>query len=182
MGEWKTLSSRVAYENPFMRVYEDKAITPTGKDAIYGYCESTENSAYIVAVDEDGKIHLTEQYRYPLKKSYWEVPAGRIPHDEDIAEGARRELIEETGLEARDMIHVGTLVAVPGISTFTSEVFLARKLTKVSDELDADDGISATRAVSRVELRDMMRAGSVQCGNSIAAIYMCLERIAEEKE
>lgn len=182
MAQWKTLSSRIAYENPFMRVYEDKATTPTGKDAIYGYCESTEGSAYIVAIDEAGKIHLTEQYRYPLKKSFWEIPAGRIPHDEDISEGAHRELVEETGYQADEMIHVGTIIAVPGISTFTSEVFLARKLTKVSDVLDADDGISATRAVSRAELRGMMRAGSVQCGNSIAAIFMCLEHIAEEKE
>lgn len=182
MGEWKTLSSRIAYENPFMRVYEDKATTPTGKDAIYGYCESTDNSAYIVAIDEDGKIHLTEQYRYPLKKSFWEIPAGRIPHDEDTTEGARRELVEETGFQAGEMIHVGTILAVPGISNFTSEIFLARKLTKVSDDLDADDGISATQAVSRTELRGMIRAGSIQCSNSIAAIYMCLEYLAEEKE
>lgn len=181
MGEWETLTSRVAYENPFMRVHEDTAITPTGKDAIYGYCESTEGSAYIVPVGEDGQIHLIEQYRYPLKKNYWEIPAGRIPHDEDIAEGARRELVEETGLQAVDMTHVGTLLSAPGITNFTSEVFLARKLTKVSDELDADDGINRTHAVSRTEFRNMVRARSIQCGSSIAAIYMCLDFIEEEK-
>lgn len=172
MSEWQTKSSKVAYENPFMRVHEDQAINPANTECVYGYVESTEDSAYIIPVAENGDTYLIRQYRYPHKRDYWEVPAGRIPYDEDILEGAKRELLEETGLEAGTMTQVGELVSVPGITTFSSKIFLAQDLQKVSDDLDAADGISAVQRVASDEFYAMISRGEVQCATSIAAYHL----------
>jgi ADP-ribose pyrophosphatase YjhB (NUDIX family) len=179
MNQWQTRSSRIAYENPFMRVHEDQAVNPAGQDCIYGYAESTEDSAYIVPIDTDGGTYLIRQYRYPHQNNYWEVPAGRIPYDENIVDGATRELLEETGLQAHSMTQVGELLSTPGITNFSSKIFLATELSKVSDELDVADGISATKRVSTDEFHDMVANGEVQCATSIAAYYLAQRAFAQ---
>ncbi len=181
MGDWKTLSSRVAYENPFMRVHEDKAINPAGKETIYGYCESTDNSVYVIPVDEDGNTYLVRQYRYTLKKELWETVAGRAPQHEDPAESARRELQEETGLLAADMVLLGELFSAPGMTTFKSKVFLARSLTKVSDTLDQTDGILELKKLSFDEMDAMIMSGEVRCATGIAAYFLAKEYLKKEQ-
>lgn len=172
MSGWKTLSTRIAYENPFMRVHEDQAVNPAGKPTIYGYCESTETAAYIVAVDNAKKVYLVEQYRYPLKRASWEVIAGRIPNTEDLTAGARRELFEESGLEAKVLVKLGEIHAAPGIATFTWAVFLARKLHKTGSGLDQADGITNIRKFSFHDIDHMIQTGKITCASSIAAYYL----------
>ncbi len=172
MGGWKTLSTRIAYENPFMRVHEDQVINPAGKPTIYGYCESTEAAAYIAAIDDNAYLYFIEQYRYPLKQNSWELIAGRIPNSEDTMIGARRELFEEAGLEAGELISLGKLHAAPGITTFTWTVFLARALQKTGKGLDRADGISRIKKFSFKDVDRMIRTGKITCATSIAAYYL----------
>jgi 8-oxo-dGTP pyrophosphatase MutT (NUDIX family) len=172
MSGWKTLSTRIAYESPFMRVHEDQAVNPAGKTTIYGYCESTETAAYIVAVDDDKRVYLVEQYRYPLKRLSWEVIAGRIANTEDIATGAQRELFEEAGIEAGELTRLGELHAAPGITTFSWTVFLARQLHKLGKGLDKADGITNIRKFSFADVDRMIQTGRIKCSSSIASYYL----------
>jgi len=181
MSAWKTLSTRIAYQNPFMLVHEDQTLNPAGKPAIYGYCESTENSVYIAVVDSKDHMYLVEQFRYPLKRNSWEVVAGRIPHDEDITEGARRELLEETGFEAKELVRLGELTSWPGITAFTSTIFLARGLRKVSEDLDEADGITDLKRFSFEEVEKMIRTGKIQCAMSISTFYLAKTYLEEHR-
>jgi hypothetical protein len=77
------------------------------------------------------------------------------------------------------MTQVGELLSTPGITNFSSKIFLATELSKVSDELDVADGISATKRVSTDEFHDMVANGEVQCATSIAAYYLAQRAFAQ---
>jgi 8-oxo-dGTP pyrophosphatase MutT (NUDIX family) len=97
---WTRLARRVAYENPWIRVYEDQVLRPDGKPGIYGVVHFHNRAIGVVPVDEAGGVLLVGQYRYPLDEYSWEIPEGGGAADEDPLEAARRELAEETGYSA----------------------------------------------------------------------------------
>src|SRR5919202_220308 len=99
-GPWTTLDSRPIYENPWIRVREDRVIRPDGSPGIYGVVHFKNRAIGILPVDEDGAIWLVGQYRSTLDRDSWEIPEGGAPEGEPPIEAARRELREETGLIA----------------------------------------------------------------------------------
>src|SRR6266542_5506246 len=97
---WQTKSSKIVYENPWMRVFEDQVIMPNGSDGMYGYVESKSDSVYVVPIDDEGYTYIVEQQRYTTKQLSWECVAGRNEGD-DPETAAKRELLEETGIRAK---------------------------------------------------------------------------------
>src|SRR5208337_3190204 len=97
---WTTLSSRLVYENPWIRVREDQVLRPDGQPGIYGVVEFKNRAVGVLPVDDEGCIWLVGQHRYPLNSYSWEIPEGGSPQSETTEETARRELKEETGLSA----------------------------------------------------------------------------------
>lgn len=96
---WRTLARRVVYENPWIAVEEDEVLRPDGEPGIYGVVRFPGRAVGVVAIDEEDRIVLVGQYRYTLDRYSWEIPEGGASK-EDPLEGARRELLEETGLVA----------------------------------------------------------------------------------
>lgn len=96
---WRTLGTRYVYENPWISVREDEVIRPDGHPGIYGVVHYKNTAVGILPI-EDGHVYLVGQYRYPLERYSWEIPEGGCPEGEDPLQAARRELKEETGLEA----------------------------------------------------------------------------------
>lgn len=179
MGKWKTLSSKIVYKNPWMRIHEDQVINPAGKPTLYGYMESTCGSVYIVPIDKEGYTYLIRQYRYPIQQEAWEFIAGRT--DDDAPEvAARRELLEETGLEAKSLTFLGDIYIANGITSFKSYIYLAHDAEKVTDQLDEADGILEVKRVSTDEVRDMIVAGTLQCSPSITAFFMAMTYLKKE--
>jgi 8-oxo-dGTP pyrophosphatase MutT (NUDIX family) len=102
VSPWRRRSRRVAYENAWIRVFHDEVTRPDGADGIYGVVHFHGHAVGVVALDEAGRILLVGQFRYTLDRYSWELPEGGVPEPEDLLEGARRELAEETGYAARD--------------------------------------------------------------------------------
>src|SRR5438067_11246803 len=99
---WRTVSSRAVYDNPWIRVREDEVIHPDGQPGIYGVVHYKNLAIGILAIDDEGYIYLVGQYRYPMDRYSWEIPEGGCPEGEEPLTAARRELQEETGLNARE--------------------------------------------------------------------------------
>lgn len=84
--------------------------------------------AAIVALDAANRICLLRQFRHAGGGYVWELPAGKLEPDEPPFETARRELIEEAGVEAREWRSLGTLLPSPGVFTEVIHLYFARDL------------------------------------------------------
>ena len=103
---WKTLSTRIVYENRWIRIREDQVIRPDGEPGIYGVVEY-HGCVGVLPIDAEGNVHLVGQYRYVLDRYSWEIPEGGCDIGEIPEFAARRELREELGLEAGNLELLG---------------------------------------------------------------------------
>ncbi len=123
----ETLESRLAYTGQFLRVYEDTVRCPDGHVAPREYLRHP-GAVMVVPVLDDGRLVLERQYRYPLRRTLIEFPAGKIDPGEDILACAQRELREETGYVAREWTYLGGFHNAVGYCDEKIEVYLARGL------------------------------------------------------
>lgn len=170
-GGFTTLSSRIAYENRWLRLREDIIRRPDGSDGLYGVVER-DDFVVVVALGEDRSVTLVEQFRYPVGQRLWELPMGMWEERPDATPGdiAAGELAEETGLIAGTMTHVATLFQGPGYSNQKGHLFLATGLTGATHNREASeqDMIACTFPLAEVEA--MIRDGGITCMVTIAAI------------
>ena len=102
------MAQRVAYENAWLTLTEDDVTFADGTTGIYGVVHKRDY-AVVVAVDGD-RVHLVEQFRYPVGMRRWELPQGAVPEANTTPEGiASTELAEETGLRAGHLQVIGFL-------------------------------------------------------------------------
>lgn len=101
-GPWLRRSRRVAYENPWITLWHDVVDRPDGSPGIYGVVHFASAAVGAVVLDADDRVLLVGQHRYTLDRYSWEIPEGGVPAGESPLDGARRELREETGVEATD--------------------------------------------------------------------------------
>ena len=174
--EITTTSSRIAYENRWMRVREDRIAYADGTPGLYGVVEKRP-FVLVVARDADGNVHLVEQYRYPIRARQWEFPQGLMEPDErDHAACARRELREETGLDADSLAEAGELFLAAGFCTQPFRVFMATGLSPAEGVRDPEEQGMATRAFALAEFEAMLRDGTMRDGVSVAAFGLLRAR------
>lgn len=178
MSDWQTKASKIVYDNPWLTVYEDQVVMPSGREGIYGYVESKSDSVYIVPVDDHGNTYIIKQEHYTTKQSSWQCAAGRINGD-TIETAAKRELLEETGLQANTITILSNVRIAVGMTCFRGVLCLARHLTKVTNELDPDEGI-VVKKLPLTEVKDMIFAGEIINTESIAAFLMALTYLSEK--
>ena len=136
---WKFEKRTTLVKSEWIRHHLDTLTLPSGKEIDFHALEFPMKVAGILPVDDDGRILLTLQYRYMADSMSWEIPAGNVPEDEDLLIGARRELIEETGYDAKSLELMYEFYPQIGRSDHYFHVFFARGMEKVSDEIDTDE-------------------------------------------
>jgi 8-oxo-dGTP pyrophosphatase MutT (NUDIX family) len=99
---WTRKTSRLVYDNPWISVTEHQATAPTGQPALYGAVSFKNLAIAVLPIHADGTVTLVGQHRFVLGNYSWELPEGGSPVEADPLDGARRELREETGLEAAE--------------------------------------------------------------------------------
>jgi 8-oxo-dGTP pyrophosphatase MutT (NUDIX family) len=173
----RTTSSRLAYENPWIRVREDVIEREDGSAGLYGVVERPD-FALVIAAEDDG-FWLVEQFRYPLGRRSWEFPQGTWGHDEDgRAKGgtaedlARAELAEETGIRAGTLRRLGHLDLAPGLMTQGFDVWLATGLTAGPTAREATEADMRAQFVGEPELRAMITDGRFTDSPSLAAFSL----------
>jgi 8-oxo-dGTP pyrophosphatase MutT (NUDIX family) len=139
---WKTLTSRTAYENAWLRVREDQVIRPDGKPGIYGVIE-IRPSVGVVALNDRDEIVLVGQWRYALNRYSWEIPRGGSHSSEtDMQKAAERELAEEAGVHAAHWHAMGTVDVGNGVLDDVQSLFLATQLSATNTNFDAEEDIT----------------------------------------
>jgi len=98
---WQTLDSEVRYDNPWIQVIHHNVLNPSGNPGIYGKVHFKNRAIAILPFDKDYNTWLVGQYRFTLNAYSWEIPEGGGPEKSDSLQAAKRELLEETGIVAR---------------------------------------------------------------------------------
>lgn len=139
---WKTLSSRLVYENRWLRVREDEVTRPDGGAGIYGVVEIPA-SVGIVAINERDEVALVGQWRYTVERYSWEIPRGGSNGDPDLLAVAKRELQEEAGVAGEQWTPLGAVDVCNGVTTDVQSLFLVRDLTPVETHQDPEEEITS---------------------------------------
>lgn len=170
VNPWKKVSTKIVYENPWFRVREDQVEKPGNRIGVYGVVE-TPPSVFIVALNEREEVYLIGLFRYPTGKYGLEIPAGNSENEEPLL-AAKKELLEETGLEANEWVELGKFHPWNGISAELSYVFLARNLKETGKDLDPNEGILEVRKIAFAEVFNMIKSGEINDGQSISALTL----------
>ena len=170
VGPWTRLSSRVVYENPWIRLREDQVLRPDGSPGIYGLVHFRNLAVAVVPIDAEGKVILVGQHRYTFDRHSWEVPEGGCPEVQEApAEAAARELREETGYTAARWDYLGTLELSNSVSDEIGHLYLARDLTPGPQHQDPTEKIEVKR-VDFTEAWRMAMEGGLNESLTLAAL------------
>ena len=169
VGHIQTMSSRVVYENRWMRVREDDILHTSGRPGLYGVVEKSD--FVVIAPVDRGLVRLVQQYRYPVKGRFWEFPQGlrETQPNADPIDVARAELAEETGLVAETLQCAGHLFECYGYSTQGYRVFLATGLQPGRPNREETEADMISQAFALADFEAMLRDGIIKDGTTVAA-------------
>jgi ADP-ribose pyrophosphatase len=166
---YKTLSTRLIYENKWLRLREDAIGRPDGSEGIYSVLERPDFA--VIAPWQDGCLTLVQQFRYPIEARTWELPQGTLEARHlDVEALACAELREETGLVAANMQRIGKLFQGPGYCNQAGTVFLATDLTQVEAEREIEEQDMICRSFTLANIEAMVIGGQICDAISVAAL------------
>ena len=135
----KQVESREIFDGYIMHVFKDTVELPNGKLAPREYMRHV-GAVCVVPLLDDGSVLLERQFRYPVGKVLMEIPAGKLDSkDEDPRKAAARELLEETGAVAEELIELGMFLPACAYSDEAIHTYAAKSLTFREQKLDADE-------------------------------------------
>jgi ADP-ribose pyrophosphatase len=138
LGE-RTINSSLVYQGLFLKLRRDAARLPDGSVHEREWVVHPGASA-VVALDDQERVLIERQFRYPMGRVYLEIPAGKIDAGETPLQTMRRELVEETGYQAAQWAPLTQIHPAIGFSNEIIHLFLARDLTRVDAGASPDHG------------------------------------------
>ena len=175
MSDWELIGSESVVESPWMRVRRNRYRLPDGRE-IDDYFV-VERSAFVLVVAlRAGRLVLVRQYRPATGREYVSLPAGYIDEAESPEEAARRELREETGLEATQFRLIGQLDPLPGYLSSKAFVVLCEEAAGELRVGDADE-ISQVFDLPIDEAVGMIRSGGICEMQAVSAILLTLAQV-----
>jgi 8-oxo-dGTP pyrophosphatase MutT (NUDIX family) len=171
----KILESQVVYEGKLFRVLHDHVIEPGGRESERDVIRHN-GSVVILAVDPAKRkknpwIVIERQYRHAAGQFLWELPAGKLDAGETPLEGAKRELAEETGYQAKKWTSLVEYFASPGFLGESMKVFLAEGLV-AGDAHPEEDELIDFRLVKLSDLLEMVDEGKIIDGKTLTTILL----------
>lgn len=160
------------------RVFElgvERVELPDGREVSLDVLHHPGASA-VLPLASDGTILMIRQFRHAAGGYLWEIPAGTLDPGEAPVACAHRELVEEAGVHADEMVSLGEILPVPGYSTERIHLFLARGLHVAAQCLDADELIAEVRPVPVAEVVAWLADGSLVDAKSAVAVARARER------
>jgi len=176
---WTTLTSKVHYDNNWITVTEHQVLNAAKSPGIYGTVHFKNLAIGIIPIDTDGFTWLVGQYRYPLNAYSWEIPEGGGRLSVPPLESARRELKEETGIEANRWEQIVHLHLSNSVTDEQALAYLATELTIGEPEPDEDE-VLRIRRVHFSDVIEMVERGEITDSLSVAAILKA-EKILRQR-
>ena len=167
----KNLSRERVFDGIILHIDHLTNELPNGKAAKREIAVHVGASA-VLPIDGEGNIYLVRQFRAPIDQILLEIPAGKLDSvDEDRLLAAKRELKEETGLEAESWLHLTDTFTTPGFSNERISLYLARNLRQSAACPDEDEFLNLVKLPFR-EALDMVLRGEIRDAKTQIAICM----------
>lgn len=157
--EEKTLSSKQVYKGRFLKIEQDEVQGPDGQVYTREYILHP-GAAMMIPLLANGNVIMIHQYRHAVKKVCLEFPAGKRDPGEQTKTTAKRELLEETGYEAREWSFLTTIHPVIGYSNEHIDLYLARDLIQLQAQPDQGEFVEVIE-VHPKELMKLVLSGEV---------------------
>ena len=170
--KFEILQRAVRYQGRAFNVEDVTVRLPDGGQAVYNLVEHT-GSVSIVPLDDEGNLLFVRQFRLGVMDELLELPAGTKPAGEDPLDCASREVREETGMAAGEMILLGDFYLAPGYSSERMFVYLARDLRYDPLEHDADEFLQLVK-IPVAEAYALALRGELRDSKSLASLLLAL--------
>ena len=170
------IESRMLVDGALLKVYRDRVRLPNGNESVREWIDHP-GAAAVVPLLEDGRVILVRQYRYPLGAEFIEVPAGKLDRDGESPEAvAVRELREETGWQADELISLGAYHIAVGYSNEVIHCYLATGLTEVGSSLDEDEFLEVLY-IPFDETLEMVADGRITDAKSVVSLLRAQSKV-----
>jgi 8-oxo-dGTP pyrophosphatase MutT (NUDIX family) len=170
---WQNHGETVRYDSTWVRVLTADVELPDGRRFDHHVVRVPAPAAGVVVADAELGVLLLWRHRFITDSWGWEIPAGRIEPGESVEEGARREVVEETGWEPGALRALTAYHPSNGLSDQTFHLFAASGATAVGPPVDWYES-ERVEWVPAARLGDEMRAGRIGDGLSLTALAWCL--------
>jgi len=166
---WKTKTSELKYNNPWISLTEHKVLNAAGNDGIYGVVHFKNIAIGIIPLDENNNTWLVGQFRFPLNQYSWEICEGGGKLDVDPLVSAERELLEELGIKAREWHKIMDMHLSNSVSDEVGIIYVVKDLEYFEPEPDEDE-VLQLKKVSINEAYQMVMDGKITDSLSVAGI------------
>lgn len=166
---WQVKSETRVYDNPWINLTEYQVINPSGNPGIYGKIHFKNRAIGIVPLDADMNTYLVGQYRFVLNAYSWEIPEGGGLLADDPLAAAKRELLEETGLVAKNWTEIQRMHLSNSVSDELCIIYVATGLEQFEAEPEDTEQLIVNK-VPFDEVYRMVCAGEITDSVTVAAV------------
>ncbi|MFN3596682.1 MAG: NUDIX domain-containing protein [Rubricoccaceae bacterium] len=172
------LGSVRVYDGALLQVYRDRVRLPSGETSAREWIRHP-GAAAVVPLFADRRVMLLRQFRYAPRRLFEEVPAGKLDaHGEDPRDAARRELLEETGLEAAQWTPLGVTYPAIGYSDEVIHLFLAESLRSAAEAAPEPDEFVEPFLIPLAEAAERARQGGFPDAKTCTALLLAEAHVA----
>ena len=172
-----SISSETIASGGMLTVKRDQVRLPNGHKSQREYVLHP-GAVVVVPLLPNGKVIMERQFRYPLRQTFIEFPAGKIDPGEDILITGQRELLEETGYSAAQWIKLGHQHPCIGYSNEVIHIYLASQLSAGQHQRDADEALEVFE-IDFDECVAMVKRGEITDGKTIVALFFAEKYLAQ---
>ncbi len=173
-GPWQIKGSKIVYENPWVKLRVDEVLSPSGEETVHTIY-SIQPGVTVLPLDEEGNAYLIRSFHYATGDSNLEPVSGGIEPQEDVLAAAKRELAEETRLEARDWIDLGVTEPMTVHVSSPQRHFLARGVVPLVHPPDPNEPVDEIVTLPFDEVVAKVMDGEITDGSSAICILKANE-------
>lgn len=173
-----SISSELVFDGILLKVKKDQVSLANGVHVVREWIAHP-GAAVVIAVLDNGNLLFERQFRYPLGRVFLELPAGKIDSGEHPLATAKRELTEETGYQAEQWQHLGTLHPCIGYSNERIEIFLAKGLSFIGSSLDENEFLTL-QEISLDNAISLIRNHEITDAKTISALFWAEKVITQQ--